>query len=150
MLRGFTRSRILYQNVKKTTGIVGLKVEPNGRKILQQLYKASLDAVKPFPKDAFYRTEMEHTINERLNILEKYEDIPTIEKHMNAGQIEEVIEDARDELDMIPDLLEAKIWEDTAKGKFVILPSDVHGEESLNVKKSRVDKVMTKENQKEE
>ena len=44
--------------IKQTTGIVGLAVEPHARDILKRLLSATLVAVKPFPVDSYYRTEV--------------------------------------------------------------------------------------------
>jgi hypothetical protein len=63
------------------------------------------------PANSFYRTEVEHVTKQRMDILDKYDDIPTIEREMAAGQIEEVIQETKEHLDTLPDLVRARIWE---------------------------------------
>lgn len=83
---------------------------------LTELYNRTLTAVKDVPADAAYRVNIEKTTKHRLAILEKSNDIADVEAKFGIGQIEEVIEIAQDELDLIPHMAAWKPWE-VAEGK---------------------------------
>ena len=88
--------------VKDTTGLVGLDVVPNAREVLIGLYNETLNAVKVIPENAVYRQNVERTTRYRLSICEQERDWEAVEAKVNAGQIEELIEQAKDELTLIP------------------------------------------------
>ncbi|RLN96616.1 hypothetical protein BBJ28_00013117 [Nothophytophthora sp. Chile5] len=90
-------SRVLQMALKKsTTGIVGLPVNANARQDLIKLYRKTLQEVKVLPVEAAnYRGAVEQITNFRLKVVETNEDI-------NCGQLEELIEQAEDELSVIP------------------------------------------------
>ncbi|ESQ43017.1 hypothetical protein EUTSA_v10015894mg [Eutrema salsugineum] len=81
----FLRSigRPLLAKVKQTTGIVGLDVVPNVR------------------ADEGYRKAVESFTRHRLNVCKEEEDWEAIEKRLGCGQVEELIEEAQDELTLI-------------------------------------------------
>ncbi|KAF4322586.1 hypothetical protein BBO99_00003789 [Phytophthora kernoviae] len=116
-------SRVLRMAVTKTsTGLVGLPVNPNARQDLIQLYRRTLQEILP-PEAKNYRNAVEKITNFRLNVVETHEDVSeagddgtilvedTIERTINCGQLEELIEQAEDELSVIPVYLEHKLWE---------------------------------------
>lgn len=78
---------------------------------LTDLYKRTLDAVKSIPETATYRLNVEKITNYRMGIVNENEDITKIESTLNVGQIQEVIEQAEDELELIPHMVEWKPWE---------------------------------------
>lgn len=71
------------------------------------------------PADAAYRVNVEKTAQHRLSVLESTADIAKIEAKLGIGQIEEVIEIAQDELDLIPHMAEWKPWENS-EGNFPV------------------------------
>ncbi|GAB9465550.1 hypothetical protein Gpo141_00002956 [Globisporangium polare] len=105
-------TRVLRMAVKKTTtGIVGIPVNANARQDLIKIYQKTLQEVKVLPEDAVYRTSVERITNYRLKVVLGNEDEHVIEKEINMGQLEELIEQAEDELSVIPVYLENKLWE---------------------------------------
>uniref|UniRef100_A0AAV1UN60 NADH dehydrogenase n=1 Tax=Peronospora matthiolae TaxID=2874970 RepID=A0AAV1UN60_9STRA len=106
-------SRVLRMAATKTsTGLVGLNVNPNARRDLIQIYRRTLEEVKILPPEAKnYRNAVEQITNFRLNVVEKNEDENVIERTINCGQLEELIEQAEDELSVIPVYIEHKLWE---------------------------------------
>ncbi|KAH7491547.1 hypothetical protein PRIC1_003042 [Phytophthora ramorum] len=106
-------SRMLRMAVTKTsTGLVGLKVNPNARQDLIKIYRRTLEEVKILPPEAKnYRKVVEQITNFRLNVVESNEDEDVIERKINCGQLEELIEQAEDELSIFPVYIEHKLWE---------------------------------------
>ena len=95
---------------KSTTGIVGLEVEPDAKAILLDLYAQTLAALETVPKEATYRGSVAAVTNERLTIVKGLSDLEAMEAAIGAGQVEEVIKQAREELALIPVLVEANAF----------------------------------------
>ncbi|KAJ1963402.1 hypothetical protein GGI12_002071 [Dipsacomyces acuminosporus] len=106
-------TRILFQATQKvTTGIVGVPVNANARPQLIGLYKKTLDELKAkIPENAVYRQAVEALTAHRLQIVEQNDDPVKIEELINAGQIEELIDAAEDEIKLISRMAEWKAWE---------------------------------------
>ncbi|XP_030500933.2 probable NADH dehydrogenase [ubiquinone] 1 alpha subcomplex subunit 5, mitochondrial [Cannabis sativa] len=102
--------RPLLARVKQTTGIVGLDVVPNARQVLIELYNKTLKEVEAIPADEGYRKAVEHFTRQRLKVCEEEEDWEVIEKRLACGQVEELIEEARDELTLIGKMIEWDPW----------------------------------------
>ena len=96
---------------KKTTGIVGLAVEPDAKPILLDLYKQTLVALEGVPDAAEYRKVVEGFTKERMAAVEKTDDLLAIEAAIGAGQVEQLIEQAKDELNLIPTLIAARAFD---------------------------------------
>lgn len=79
--------------------------------MLKELYTKTLEAVKDLPEDAAYRVNVEKIINYRLGVVSENEDIEKIEATLNIGQVQEVIEQAENELELIPHMAEWAPWE---------------------------------------
>ncbi|KAI9008321.1 ETC complex I subunit conserved region-domain-containing protein, partial [Gaertneriomyces semiglobifer] len=94
-----------------TTGLFGVPVHPNPRPHLISLYQRILHTVNIIPPTSAYRQSTEALTKHRLAIVEATDDVPSIEEKIDAGQIEELIDQAEDELKLIPKMLEYKIWE---------------------------------------
>ena len=107
----FATRAVFSKVVKNTTGLVGLDPVPEARRVLVQLYEKTLNDVKIMPEGVPYRKAVEDITNYRLNVVRKFEDIRDIEAEVGAGQVEELIEQAKDELRLIPDYAEWKEWE---------------------------------------
>ncbi|RHY92724.1 hypothetical protein DYB37_004058 [Aphanomyces astaci] len=100
----FRATRVLSMAVaqKTSTGLVGLAVNPNWRVDLIKLYGETLKATQTHLPDCFYRTSVEQITNFRLKVVTEHEEEDTVEKLINCGQVEELIEQAEDELFLIP------------------------------------------------
>merc|ERR1712137_106956 len=106
-------SRMLRLAVTKTsTGLVGLQVNPTARQDLIKIYRRTLEEVKILPPEATnYRNAVEQITKFRLHVVETNVDEDVIERKINCGQLEELIEQAEDELSVIPVYIERKLWE---------------------------------------
>ena len=93
--------RPLLAKVKETTGIVGLEVVPNAREVLIDLYSKTLKEIKAVPEDEGYRKAVESFTSHRLKVCQEEKDWELIEKKLGCGQVEELIEEAQDELTLI-------------------------------------------------
>lgn len=80
------------------------------------LYNKTFDALKEIPEEAAYRTNVEKITKYRMGVVKDNDGIEEIEAKLNIGQIAEVIEQAEDELQLIPQMAEWKPWE-TADGQ---------------------------------
>ncbi|CAD6340903.1 unnamed protein product [Miscanthus lutarioriparius] len=96
--------------VKETTGIVGLEVVPNAREVLIGLYTRTLKEIEAVPKDEGYRKAVESFTNHRLQICQEEDDWKRIEDRIECGQVEELIEEAEDELKLIAKMVEWDPW----------------------------------------
>jgi len=101
----------LLAKVKETTGLLGVDVVPNAREVLIGLYHQTLQAVQTMPEHAVYRQNVEKFTNYRLQVCQETEDWEEIEKKVGCGQVEELILQAKDELELIPKMAEWKPWE---------------------------------------
>lgn len=90
--------------VKESTGIVGLDVVPNAREVLISLYSKTLKEIQSVPEDEGYRKAVESFTNHRLKVCQEEPDWEIIEKRLGCGQVEELIEEAQDELKLISHL----------------------------------------------
>ncbi|XP_027358710.1 probable NADH dehydrogenase [ubiquinone] 1 alpha subcomplex subunit 5, mitochondrial [Abrus precatorius] len=103
-------ARPLMAKVKATTGIVGLDVVPNAREVLIGLYSKTLNEIQKVPEDEGYRKAVESFTKHRLKVCREEEDWEAIEKRLGCGQVEELIEEARDELKLISHMIEWDPW----------------------------------------
>ena len=88
---------------KETTGLVGLKVEPNSRALLAAISAKILkDVAAHIPPGAAYRTNVEAVYKHRLKVCQDNEDAAEIERILGVGQMEELLEMAKDEEKLIP------------------------------------------------
>ncbi|XP_051122882.1 probable NADH dehydrogenase [ubiquinone] 1 alpha subcomplex subunit 5, mitochondrial [Andrographis paniculata] len=109
-LRRVARPLMMMAKIKETTGIVGLEVVPNAREVLIGLYSKTLDEIKSVPEDEGYRKAVESFTRHRLQVCQEEEDWEAIEKRVGCGQVEELIEEAEDELKLIGFMNEWKPW----------------------------------------
>merc|ERR1712216_627339 len=107
-----TRAQFCTASVKATTNLVGLDVVPNAPEILADLYTKTLEEVQSIPKTSEYRVNVEKITNYRLKVVNDKGEIDAIESVLGL-QVEEMINEAKDELNLIPKMLEWKPWEDT-------------------------------------
>merc|ERR1711988_176408 len=98
--------------VKNSTGLTGLPVVPNSREVLIKLYDETLKLCEELlPEGTPYRYSVEKFTKRRKKICEEEKDWRIIEKRINAGQMEELIQIAEDELKLIPVMAEWQPWE---------------------------------------
>ena len=90
-----------FATYKTSTGLVGLDVDVNGRETLTSMSTSVLTAIQKIPPTAAYRTDVEKWFQFISNICAKENDIKKIEDEIGLGQIEEVIEMAKTELQLI-------------------------------------------------
>jgi NADH dehydrogenase (ubiquinone) 1 alpha subcomplex subunit 5 len=70
-----------------------------------------LTAASRLPSTAVFRQAVESLTQHRLSVVQSTENISEIEEKLDAGQIEEVILQAEDELKLIAKMEEWKPWE---------------------------------------
>ncbi|XP_043582606.1 NADH dehydrogenase [ubiquinone] 1 alpha subcomplex subunit 5 [Bombus pyrosoma] len=97
--------------LKKSTNLTGLAVSLNPRVELRTLYERILRLVNEMPQDYIYRKSIESLVKERTDIILQNESVPAIEEKINQGQIEELIFQAKNELNLVQDMFEYKPWE---------------------------------------
>uniref|UniRef100_UPI00358EDB96 NADH dehydrogenase [ubiquinone] 1 alpha subcomplex subunit 5 isoform X3 n=1 Tax=Myxine glutinosa TaxID=7769 RepID=UPI00358EDB96 len=96
---------------KTTTGLVGLAVAQNPHERLKILYNKILTVLEIIPKEAAYRKFTAQLVGERLQSLHTEPDLEKLEKKINCGQLEEVIQQAEAELFLARKMVEWKPWE---------------------------------------
>ncbi|KYQ89980.1 NADH dehydrogenase [Tieghemostelium lacteum] len=97
--------------IKKSTGLSGVKVEPNARAILSDLYFQTLKKLELIPASSGYRKNVESMTRFRLDTVMNETDILKIEEKIYGGQVEELIQQAKDELLVIDVVKKEKLWE---------------------------------------
>uniref|UniRef100_A0A7S1BDV4 Uncharacterized protein n=1 Tax=Corethron hystrix TaxID=216773 RepID=A0A7S1BDV4_9STRA len=91
---------------------VGLPVDPNGVSNLEEANRAILEKIRAVPETAQYRTNVEQVSRYRLSVIEEHrDDAKKIEEEIDCGQIEEMIEQAKDELSLIDVYVKERVWE---------------------------------------
>lgn len=97
--------------IKKSTGIVGLDVEPRAQEVLIELYTKTLRDVKELiPEGNGYRQAVEQLASYRLEVCKTSKNFAEIEARIGRGQVEELIEQAKSELRLIPSYASWKFW----------------------------------------
>ena len=86
---------------KTSTGLVGLAVDPNARVNLIPLSGEVLSAVKKIPADSQYRIDVEKWFSYIQRTATDLTDVKAIEDEIGLGQIEEVMEMGKTELELI-------------------------------------------------
>lgn len=93
------------------TGFAGLPVCSEPQKELLRYYSKILRGLQGLPEESKYRTTTEKLIKDRKAIVESTTDPVELEKKLNDGQCEEMIEKAKLELKLIDIMKEHKPWE---------------------------------------
>jgi NADH dehydrogenase (ubiquinone) 1 alpha subcomplex subunit 5 len=95
--------------LKASTGITGLAVHPDPLPELLSTYKSTLSVISTFPQESVYRQATEALLKHRTAIVEKAAgDVAAVEKELDAGQIEQVLDVAKDELQLAGKMFEWK------------------------------------------
>lgn len=99
---------------KTSTGLVGLDVEPEWYNKLMQKHQHLLDKMEQsdMPETAAYRISITKWSNFTMKMIEANpEDPEGVEEACRMGQVEEMIEQADDEMEVLDMYLESRIWE---------------------------------------
>ena len=95
----FFTVRTLANKVKVSTGLVGLPVDPHARENLIKLYKQTLTDVDNLKLEI--KQDVIAITKYRLGVVEKLQDPEEIEEEIKCGQIEELVQQAKDELNLL-------------------------------------------------
>eukprot|EP00588_Corethron_pennatum_P012857 CAMPEP_0194272992 /NCGR_PEP_ID=MMETSP0169-20130528/6425_1 /TAXON_ID=218684 /ORGANISM="Corethron pennatum, Strain L29A3" /LENGTH=164 /DNA_ID=CAMNT_0039015803 /DNA_START=44 /DNA_END=538 /DNA_ORIENTATION=- len=97
---------------KTSTGLVGLAVDQNGVENLLNANKAILEKIRDVPETSQFRINVEQVSNYRIKVIEENpEDADLIEEMIDCGQIEELVEQAKDELGLIDVYVRERVWD---------------------------------------
>lgn len=73
------------------------------------------------PADAAYRQNVEKVTRYRLDVVSGSESISAVEGLLNVGQVQEIIEQAENELELVPHMEEWRPWEVKEGGKPAVI-----------------------------
>ncbi|KAG8809667.1 hypothetical protein FRC17_003299 [Serendipita sp. 399] len=108
----FRASIRLFQVAKQTTGIAGLAVHPDPLPALKQTYNTTLAELQTLPASSSYRQAIESITRSRLKIVDGAQgDVQKVEQAIGGGQIEEILDTATDELNLIAKISTMAPWE---------------------------------------
>ena len=99
---------------KTYTGYVGLDVEPDWYNVMHKEFQALLDkmAASDMPETAQYRIDVTKWCNFVLAQAKAHPNDPeAVEDAVNMGQVEELIDMARDEMIALDTYLKVRMWE---------------------------------------
>lgn len=102
-------------SIKKATGLTGLAVSKHPHHTLGVLYGKILKTIQKIPQDAAYRKYTEEIINERRLALKQNATAEGIENQVGCGQVEELIQQAENELVLARKMVNWKPWEPLLK-----------------------------------
>ena len=106
----FTRP-LLTAVTKRSTGITGLKVHHDPLPELKKTYESTLQTLSAIPSSSVYRQGTEALTQHKLKVLERANgDITAAEKELDEGQIEEAIMIAKDELNLVGNMIQWKAY----------------------------------------
>ncbi len=112
----FRCSRPLFNVVKRTTGVTGLKVHPNPLPVLAETYRQTLEVLASIPSTSVYKQSAEALTLHKTKVLEAAKgDIASVEKGLDEGQIEESLNIASDELRLASQMIEWKACVDPSR-----------------------------------
>jgi len=97
-------------NNKQSTNIYGLQVEPYALDKLPNVLNRTINVLSKFPKDSHYAQVMTRYSREQLRMVVSSKDVPNYEKR-SGKQIEEVLQQARYELQLAEEMIKYQIWE---------------------------------------
>ena len=99
-------------STKLETGITGLKADPNARQKLQKLYESlKTDAITSLPEGYEYRRGLLATVESRMKLLgEAGRSDVEIEREIGEGQLEELVEQAEAEHQLLQKVKQWKPW----------------------------------------
>lgn len=112
MLLASAARRTLSTAVKTRTNLVGLDVVPDALPVLGGLCKQQLSAVQVLPAQIPYRQDIEKFTNFLLTSIEGSKSVAEFEEKVGLGEIEEVIDMVKTEMELIPKYAEWRAWEE--------------------------------------
>jgi len=109
----FRLSRPLLNQLRKsTTGITGLNVHHDPIPELTSIYESTLVKLSSIPETSVYRQGVEALTQRKLKIVQGANgSIGDVEKNLDEGHIEESLDIATDELNLVDKMIEWKAWE---------------------------------------
>ncbi|KAH9946653.1 NADH2 dehydrogenase [Amylocystis lapponica] len=109
----FRLTRPLFNQVRKTTtGITGLNIHHDPLPELKKTYESTLSLLSSIPEASVYRQGVEALTQRKLHIVQGVNgDAAEAEKQLEEGHIEESINIAQDELNLVSRMIEWKAWE---------------------------------------
>eukprot|EP00483_Globobulimina_turgida_P006164 UN06174 len=128
------------ENWKAITQQNNVPVVRNARQILIQLYRKTLEDVKVIPSTAAYRQNVEAITKWRLSVCEATHSHKEIEMAIEAGIIEEVIDQAKMELELLPFVINRRPWEVPMDWQAPKLTVDGFEFDWMKLRQDRVDK----------
>jgi len=103
---------LLNQLRKTTTGITGLEVHHDPIPHLIQTYQTTLERLSAIPETSVYRQGVEALTRHKLNIVQASGgSVAEVEKQLDEGHIEESLDVATDEMNLVSKVVEWKAWE---------------------------------------
>lgn len=99
---------------KTSTGIVGLPADPDAVSKIISSYQALLDrmAASDLPENAQYRVDVESISNYRIKVATENPDDPEmVEELCQCGQVEELVNQAELEMEVLEMYLKERLWE---------------------------------------
>lgn len=105
----FRLTRPLFQAIRSSTGLTGLAVHPNPLPELTKAYESTLNLLSTIPESSVYRQGVEALTRNKLKIVKEANgDITTVEEKLEEGQIEEALDVAQDEFNLVSKMIEWK------------------------------------------
>lgn len=106
----FRLTRPLFNQVLRTsTGITGLAVHPNPLPELAKAYESTLSLLSTIPTSSVYRQGVEALTQNKLKIVQEAKgDVSVVEKQLDEGLIEQALDVANDELNLVSKMIEWK------------------------------------------
>ncbi|KAG8901387.1 hypothetical protein FRB99_005340, partial [Tulasnella sp. 403] len=96
----------------QTTGIFGLAVHPDPLPELRTTFNETLSLLSSIPKTSVYRQSIEASTQHKIKTIEAAKgDVSAVENQLGEGQIEEVLQSAKAELNLVGKMIEWKAWE---------------------------------------
>jgi len=103
---------LLNQLRKSTTGITGLNVHHDPIPELTNIYQSTLTMLSSIPETSVYRQGVEALTQRKLKVVQSANgSIPEVEKQLDEGHIEESLDIATDEMNLVSKMIEWKAWE---------------------------------------
>lgn len=113
---------------------VGLAVDHGALTKIVKKYQALLDKVQEMPETAQYRINIEKIANYRINAATSFPDDPEkVEELCNCGQVEELVEQADNEMIVTEMYLRNRWWEIVREADIDYQPAEKEGGEHGDV-----------------
>lgn len=94
--------------LSRTTGLTGLDSHPNPLPALREAYESTLSRVSSIPKTSVYRQSVEALTRNKLAVAQNENTVDRLETQLDEGMIEQSIQIANDELNLMEKMIEWK------------------------------------------